>query len=311
MAKKKIKKQKVIEVKKSALTQLIGKGVIIFYPWTEKNKKLFGDGEGHWWLSEQFKNEFFSAAEKLITAHGEIGAECSYREIVVKINQLPIEHQQARYLEIIKNEIDKQSGQVLLLDDEYLKNNIDDYFDYEELLIFHNSGNSCDMLKNQFIKESIEATESVSLIKKLNNDYNKLSGKPLLEQEFYKWPKKNMAELTMLYQEIEGVLFKGNKSQNKFIDIFSEKAINEPMQVQNTRLLVYFLKQLHIKYILPENWQTIAENKKYFKSTTSKIILKSDLSGALRDINRDGNPKYTSVIADALKKVSYNQTDTI
>jgi hypothetical protein len=117
----------------------------------------------------------------------------------------------------------------------------------------------------------------------------------------YQW-QGNEDELPELYKKLKDGNFIDKETNLKdFTAIFTGKPIESinPIKWNNNRLLAYFLETL----FSGQDWQSIAEHGKLFKSIKGKLLNRNDLSKAKKDYLDYGLPKGYEKINQILKEI--------
>jgi hypothetical protein len=106
-----------------------------------------------------------------------------------------------------------------------------------------------------------------------------------------------------LFKSTKGSVFTNEISIDTFQDVFSNNPTTS-VPVKNIRMLSYLLHSLNYhRFILENDWQSIAEKKGLFKSKHGKTITANSLSVALFSALNGNKKKYITELDELIKKL--------
>ena len=97
-------------------------------------------------------------------------------------------------------------------------------------------------------------------------------------------------------------LFENSIDEPILMNLFNG-SLESPLKLNNNRLLAYFLNKLSKKKLITKYWQAAAERTKSFISFDDKEIICNDLSKALSALEKNGNPKNSEFIDEAISQL--------
>lgn len=164
-------------------------------------------------------------------------------------------------------------------------------------------------MSNQVAYQFGECSGIVSMIEELANLHPSLftneseRGKPHSSQstKFKGFDSKlNAEQIKKLVPWLNlAELFENTIDETILTNLFNG-SLESPLKLNNNRLLAYFLNKLSKKKLITKYWQAAAERTKSFISSDDKEIIRNDLSKALSALEKNGNPKNSEHIDNAI-----------